>query len=286
MMHRRLFLSLPAVGAFFSPVLLAQSAEKRQLRYHFRQGKTLRWNVLQTLKMKTIIAGKEEIIETSSRSVKIWKTLEVDSGGNAEFEYSVDDIEMQQKQTGRDDAAYNSRRDKTIPAAFINLQGKVGIPLARIKITPQGKTTKKPLRIYAGSYSENRITILLPEEPVTIGSDWTEPMPKELPMPNRRVKKVKTQQRFTLKNLNNGLASISFVSQILTPLTPQEEVKLADSFSSGEIELDLDAGHLIRQQTTVEKTTVGIQGNSDSINYLARLTECCCGKSACPVCRK
>jgi hypothetical protein len=290
-MFRREFFVLSAAGLGVLSALFAEPSAKQTLRYHFKRGQKelqlLRWNVLQTLKMKTVVSGREEIVETLSRSVKIWKMLEVDSAGNAAFEYSVNDIEMQQKQTGRDDASYNSKRDKTIPAAFANLEGKVGVPLAHITITPQGRTTKKPLRIYAGSYSENRITILLPEEPVGTGDDWTEQMPiKELRLPDRSVKKVKTQQRFTLKNLNNGLANISFVSQVLTPgLKANEEVKLADSFSSGEIELDLDAGHLVRQQTTVDKTIVGIRGNSDYINYLSRLTECCCGKTMCGVCK-
>jgi hypothetical protein len=51
------------------------------------------------------------------------------------------------------------------------------------------------------------------------------------------------------------------------------------------MELDLDAGHFIRQQTTIDRNIVGIQGNSDYINYQARLTECCCGKESCSICQ-
>ncbi|MDR0522577.1 MAG: hypothetical protein LBH00_12105 [Planctomycetaceae bacterium] len=254
------------------------------LRYRFRKGEELRWNVLQTIKMRNIIGGVEENIETHSRSVKIWKTLDVNAGGTAVFEYRVEDVDMYQVQTGFDDAAYNSRRDKTIPAAFINLDGKIGVPLARISIDPLGKTAKKPMREYAGHITENRIVIPLPAEPVKTGAEWTVSVPAELPLPNRTVKKVKARQRFTLSRVHHGLTVIPFETLVYTPLTPKEESQLFDLFAKGTMELDLDAGHFIRQQMTIDRLAVGVSGNADSISYQSRLTECCCGKKACEIC--
>jgi hypothetical protein len=257
------------------------------LRYRFKKGAELRWNVQQTLKMKNIIGGMEENIETSSRSVKIWKTLDVEANGAATFEYRVEDVDMHQAQTGRDDAVYNSRQDKVIPPEFINLEGKIGIALAHIKIGHQGHTiAKKPLREYEGSVSENRIVIPLPDNVISSGSSWSEPKQIELPQPDRTVKKVKTRQEFTLDKLHSGLATIKFTSFPFTPLSAIEETQLFEHFAVGTMELDLEAGHSIRQESTIDKMVVGIQGATDSIRYLSRLTECCCGRRACEICTR
>ena len=263
---------------------IGDGSAQTMLRYRFKQGEELRWNVQHTLKMKNIIGGREENIETKSLSVKIWKTLNVGEKGAATFEYQVEDIDMCRAQTGYDDAVYNSRQDKTIPPEFFNLTGKIGMPLALIKIDPQGQTTKKPIREYDGNVSENRIVIPLPDEPVVVGSSWSETKQIDLPQPNQIVKKIKIRHNFTLENVQNGLATIQFATLTFTPLTPKEESQLLEMFSIGTMELDLQAGHFIRHQATIDRQVVGIHGASDSIRYLSRVTECCCGRRICEIC--
>jgi len=254
------------------------------LRYQFKKGEELRWNVQHLLKMKNTISGMEENIETRSRSAKIWKTIDVDAEGAATFEYRVEDIDLHRSQTGYDDAVYNSRRDKTIPPEFINLEGKIGFPLAQIKIDPLGGTTKKPLREYDGSISENRIVIPLLHEGVGIGSSWSDIKLIDLPLPNQTVKKIRIRQEFTLEKIHSGLATIKVSMLSLTPLTPKEKMQLIDNFSVGTMTLDLDAGHFIRQEATIDEFVVGHPADSDSIRYQCRMTECCCGRRACEVC--
>jgi len=260
------------------------SSDHPLLRYRFKKGEELRWNVQHTLKMRNIIGGMEENIETRSRAAKIWKALDVDASGTATFEYRVEDIDVQQAQTGKDDVVYNSRRDSRIPPEFINLEKKIDVALAHIRITPQGKTTKKPLREYDGSISENRIVIPLPDEPVEVGTRWTEPEQIDLPQPNQTVKKIRLQHSFTLERISSGLATIGFGTVIFTPLTAKEESQILEHFTQGTKILDLQAGHFIRHEATTDRMVVGIQEASDSIRYHSRLTECCCGRQACEIC--
>lgn len=263
---------------------------KYLLRYRFKKNDILRWNVLQSLKIRTSVSGVEEVVETTSRSTKVWTVIhvDVDNKGTATFEYLVNDVNMRQFQTDQDGAKiaeYNSRKDKNIPGAFINLDGTVGVPLAHISIDVLGKTTKKPLRIYSGSTStENRIVIPLPNEPVAVGDSWSMAIPVEIGQQNGTVKKIHARQEFTLFDVHSGIAVIKFTTKILTPLTPKEESQILDKFSSGKMELDLDAGHFIRQETTIDKRVIGFQGAGDNIHYLARLTECCCGLNSCELC--
>ena len=255
------------------------------LRYQFQKGKELRWNVEHTLKMRNIIGGVEENIETRSRAVKIWTTIDVEPDGAGVFEYRVEDIDIHQSQTGHDDILYNSIQDATIPPEFNNLQGKIGVPLAHIRICPQGQTTRKPLREYAGSISENRIVIPLPSESVGVGSRWAEPNQIELPQPNQTIKRIRSREEFLLEGLQSGLALIQFNTLIFTPLTPKEESQLLDYFSHGSMELDLQSGNFVRHQATTDRFVVGVQEASDSIRYLSRVVSCCCGRRACSICR-
>jgi len=282
-MNRRLFLfllSTTAGGNF----LFGNETPKTLLRYRFKKGEELHWNVQHTLRMRNIIGGLEENIETRSRAVKIWKTLDVDAQGSAMFEYRVEDVNVHQSQSGRDDAVYNSRRDKTIPVEFVNLTGKIGVPLARIKIGPQGTTTKQPIREYEGSISENRIVIPLPDEPVGVGSTWSEPAQIDLPQPNQTVKKIRIRHEFNMERMQSGLATIKFSTLIFTPLTPKEQSQLLEHYSVGTMDLDLQAGHFIRHQATIDRHVVGVQEAADSIRYHSRITECCCGRRACEIC--
>ena len=255
------------------------------LRYRFKKGQELRWHVRHTLSMKNIIGGVEENIETRTRSVKIWKTLNVDAEGVATFEYRVEDIDTRRTQTGAHDITYNSRQNVIPPPEFRNLEGKIGVPLAQIKVDPLGRTTRSPLREYHTALSENRIVIPLPEEPVGIGESWSESTQVYLPQPNQTTKRINIRNEFSLASVHSGLATIRFSTITFTPLTPKEETQLFDNFSVGTMELDLEAGHFIRQESTIDRLVVGTPGASDSIRYLARIEECCCGRRACGVCQ-
>jgi len=255
------------------------------LRYRFKKGEVLRWCVLHTLDMKNIIGGKEENIETRTRSTKIWKTLDVDATGTATFEYRVEDIDTFRAQTGLHDASFNSRRDQIIPPEFNNLEGKIDVPLAHIRIGTRGQTTRRPLLEYHHrDLSENRIVIPLPDDPIEIGSSWSEPTQVYLPQPNQTTKRVRIRNEFTLDSIHSGLAMIKFATITFTPLTEKEKTQLFDIFTVGTMELDLDAGHFIRQESTIDELVVGFHGPSDSIRYISRVTECCCGRRACETC--
>jgi len=124
----------------------------------------------------------------------------------------------------------------------------------------------------------------LPDDPVGVDSSWSEPTQVYLPQPNQSTRRIRMRNEFTLENIHSGLAIIRFATITFTPLTPLEETQLFDHFSVGTMELDLDAGHFIRQQSTIDRLVVGFHGPADSIRYLARVTECCCGRRACEIC--
>ncbi len=261
---------------------------KYLLRYRFKKGEELRWNVQQKLEITTSLKGKTETVETSSRSTKIWKVLDVSEDGVATFEYKVGDVDMKRSQTDRKDEHYDSRVDKKIPTAFQTIDGTIGVPLAELSIDSLGETKKKKvLTAYSGAGEENRITIPLPKEKVAVGESWSVDTPIEVPQVDGTVKKIKARQKFTLDSVKTDVAKISFKTQILTVIDdPRLESQILDKYSSGSFELDLDAKHLISQRTTVEKEVVGFDGGAGRIRHFSRFMECCCGAKSCEICSK
>ncbi len=273
--------------ASFCPSYGSESKEPEcyLLRYRFQKGDVLRWNVHQSLKIITSVQGKTERVETSCRSTKVWTVLDVDRDGNATFEYKVDDVDMKQSQTDKEDARYDSRKDKTIPGRFINLEGTIGVPLAHLTIDPCGETKKKvTLRPYSAENSENRIAVPLPEKPVAEGESWYVDMPIELKRPDGTLDKIKAKQKFTLDGVRTGIAKISFVTMVVTPLDAKQEAQILGKYVKGKLTLDLDAGHLVSQELIVDKSVVGFQGASDNIHHQSRFNECCCGLKSCELC--
>ncbi|MDR0870640.1 MAG: hypothetical protein LBN39_07590 [Planctomycetaceae bacterium] len=50
------------------------------------------------------------------------------------------------------------------------------------------------------------------------------------------------------------------------------------------MELDLKAGHIIRQRYSVDKRVVGFYGKNDTVHHQVQRRECCCGLKSCELC--
>jgi hypothetical protein len=263
--------------------------EKYIFRYKFQKGEEFRWNVVQQLKIDTTIKGTNEIVETYSKSVKVWRVLDVGADNIAKFEYWIDGVDMRKVQTGQELTEYNSKRDREIPKEFRTLEGTIGVPLAHFMIDMQGVIRRKiPLKIYSDESRENRIVIHLPDTALSVGDSWTVDLPivdVQLHQNSDKIKKVSAKQRYVLESVQAGAAKIKFDTQVLTPLDPQLQAKVLDCYAFGELTFDIDAGRIISQKITVDKTVVGFVERNDSLHHISRLTECSCGLRSCEICK-
>ncbi|MDR1484268.1 MAG: hypothetical protein LBT09_05550 [Planctomycetaceae bacterium] len=264
--------------------------EKYIFRYKFQKGDEFRWNVVQRLKIDTTIKGTNEIVDTYSKSVKVWRVLDVSADNIAKFEYWVEGVDMRKIQTNQDLAEYNSTRDREIPKEFRSLEGTIGVPLAHFMIDMQGVIRRKiPLKIYSDESRENRIVIHLPESALSVGDSWTVDLPVvevQLYAGGDKIKKVAAKQRYVLESVQTGAAKIKFDTQVLTPLDPSMQAKVLDCYAFGELTFDIDAGKILSQKITVDKTVVGFIERNDSLHHISRLTECSCGLKSCEICQE
>ncbi|NLX97540.1 MAG: hypothetical protein GXY83_15335 [Rhodopirellula sp.] len=252
------------------------AGEKFTLRYQFHPGETLRWEVVHRAKIRTTVSGTTQTAETVSSSVKVWRVSEVDETGKATFEHLVDSVDMSQKLTGRAEVRYNSLADKEPPAGFEQVAASLGVPLSVITMDNRGTIIERRRQqaTAATSESDGQMTIPLPEEPVAVGDTWSLPYDIDVPLPNGTIKKVKTQQKYSLAKVTDGIAEIEVATQILTPIhDPAIEAQLIQRESHGTVKFDTKAGRVLSQQMDLDRRVVGFRGEASSLHYVTRFTE-------------
>ncbi len=248
---------------------------KHTLRYKFRPGQTLRWEVTHRARVETTVSGTTQTADTQTTSVKVWRVTAVAPDGSATFEHSVESVDMRQKLSGRMETHYNSRTDKTPPVGFETVAKSIGVPLSTITLDPLGKIVKRQAaRPKPGGEHEGQITIPFPEEAVPVGHTWSFPYEIDVPTHAGTIQKVKTLQSFTLEEVKDGVATIRVATQVLTPIhDPALEVQLVQREATGMVRFEIASGRVVEQQMEVDKQVVGFSGPASSLHYRTRFTE-------------
>ena len=255
----------------------ASDAEAYSLRYKFRPGETVRWEVTHQARIRSTVSGTTEVTEMVTKSVKAWRVTEVKPDGTATFEHLVQSVDMRQKFSGRQEVRYNSLTDEEPPPGFETLAASIGVPISVVTMNARGEILdrqRKPLQ--AAQNSEGLMTIPLPDEAVVVGHRWSFPYEIELPLENGTVKKIKTLQTFQLEGVKTDVATIRVATKILTPLhDPVLEAKLIQREQRGTVRFDLAAGRILGQQMDLDRRVVGFTPNNpaSSLHYLMRFTE-------------
>lgn len=252
----------------------AKPQQEYLLRYKFSPGEKVRWEVEHLATVRNTVAGTTQTAETKTTSVKVWEVTKVDDKGDATFTHMVSSVDMFQKLTGRQEVRYNSETDESPPTVFEQAAADVGIPLSEITINTRGETIKREEKRDRPVQSTGQITILLPEAEVSVGEEWKFPYTEKVAHNDGRVKEVKTQQRFKLMSVSDGIAKISVETQILTPIhDPVIEAQLVQRETKGTVKFDIDAGRIISQQMDLDKRVHGAQGDASLMHYVTRFTE-------------
>lgn len=255
----------------------AASGKKYLLRYQFKPGETIRWRVVQLAKVKTTIGGTTQTTESVSKSIKVWKVTDLAENGSATFEHMVEQVEMWSKISGRQEVTYNSKSDEEPPEGYASVAESIGKPLSLITLNDCGEVVgRKNIHQATATPNEGQVTMTLPEEPIAVGETWSFPYEMVIPANNGTVVKIKTQQKYSLERVKNGVATIDMATIILTPIhDPAIEAQIIQRQSEGTIRFDLEAGRVLGQQMDLDKRVVNFAGKNEpsSLHYLTRFTE-------------
>jgi hypothetical protein len=252
-----------AVGAADAP-----ATGKYSLRYSFRKGDKLRWNVTHDARIRTTINGVTQLAEMHSQSVKVWHVQHVAEKGEVTFVHSVESVLMRQRHSGREELTYDSQRDKEPPLGFQDAARNVGVPLTTITMDAQGQILRRDDHRPQPQQHDNPLTIPLPSQPVAVGESWSFPHEITVQQRDQTVKKVRCRQQFTLESVRDGVATIRMETLILDPVRdPMLEAQLVQRETHGTVELDLDRGLVVRQTIEADKRVVGPFGDASSLHF-------------------
>ena len=245
-----------------------------KLRYKFKPGETIRWEVEHRAKVRTTVQGSTQTADTLSSSIKVWNVEGIDEEGNTKLSYSVERVEMRQKYDGRQETHYNSDTDETPPPGYDGVAAAVGKKLAELTLSPLGSVVHREERLVQASPMQENVTLPLPENAVAVGEEWMMPADITVTLPTKTVRKIKARQVYRLDSVDDGIATIHLETQVLTPLNdPVIESQLVQSKASGTVNFDIAAGRIVAQQSDIDEHVHGFSGPASNLHYVTRFTE-------------
>ncbi|MEQ8787372.1 MAG: hypothetical protein RIC55_13785 [Pirellulaceae bacterium] len=262
------------ISSRLSSATRSAANETFRLQYRFQPGETLRWKVVHLATTETTIQGNTQTSQSRSTSTKVWKVTEVTPEGNFTFVHMVSDADMWKKVSGRPEERYNSKSDETPPIDYEQAAQTIGKPLASFTVDPSGAVLKrKDLHAHA-KMAHGQVMLPLPEGQVKPGHTWYAPDEVVVRLPDRRLEKIKTRQRYVLEEVESGVATISIATQVLTPVNdPKVRSQLLQQITEGEAKFDITSGRLLSKRLEWDETVIGFNGPESILKFLARGTE-------------
>ncbi|MGE0605766.1 MAG: DUF6263 family protein [Pirellulales bacterium] len=266
----------PAEGAAANKAATESAAAEPQpytLRYKFRPGEEIRWKTEHRSHIRSTVQGVSATAESFSESVKVWKVSAVDAEGNMTFEHSFASIKMRQKHSGKAELSFDSLTDDKPLPIFEETAKTVGIPLAEVTMDPRGKVVRRESK-HKSSRDQGQMTMTLPENPVKVGEEWTEPLDYQVTAPDGTRRPIRARQVYRLKAVEHGIALIELETQILTPVNePSVQAQLVQQETKGDVRFDIERGRIVGQQFDLDKPIVNFKGEGSSMHCRTRYRE-------------
>ncbi|MCH2398318.1 MAG: hypothetical protein MK364_04370 [Pirellulales bacterium] len=254
----------------------ATTADAYLLRYKFTAGEVVRWRVTHKARTDTEIRGSSRTAESNSESTKVWTVKEVGDNGDFTLVHSVSQVNMWQRVGDEPLIHYDSESDEEVPRVYQQTAKTVGVPLSTVTISPPGailaQSSTKPIDLGLGS-----IVIPFPEKPIKIGDGWNVPRVVTVSLPIdgvRTYKKIKVRQRYTLRSVKAGIATIAVRTEVITPVRDARiESQLIQKMIKGSMRFDLQKGRLRSKTIDWDEHVLGFQGANSNMKYRATFSE-------------
>jgi hypothetical protein len=281
--------TITAIGLLLAPALLwAEEDLSKQLSeatkkyastpvllaYKFKPGEVVRTKITHQVAVDTKVKGVSQQAKTRSVSAKTLQIVSVSKEGNFTLRHQVDWVDMWNSVTDRPEVKYDSRTDQTAPPGYETVKENVGKVLATITIDPTGRIVDRSDAVKQFNPGIGDLFVPFPAQAVKIGDKWHIPDEIKVRDDQGRVKPVQVRQQYELRNVEAGVATISVVTQVLTPIDdPKLESQLVQRMQKGTVKFDLDAGRILSRQMDLNETVLGFSGPDSSMEYVARYTE-------------
>lgn len=257
-----------------NPTASAAEAPVR-LEYRFREGERIDMAVSHRALTETTIGTTRQATETATDSHKTWRVVAVDDEGRATLEQSVDRVTMTSRTSDRGEIRWSSDDTSQAPPGYEKVRESLGVPLTRLVVDRAGRIiARHDLKSVPPTNTGDLVVVPLPDEPVAVGATWTVPDELVIEAPHAGRRSVRTRLRYELRRIDDGIATISVDTTVLTPIDdPRLEARLLERIWDGTIRFDVDAGRVVLRSTTADRRVVGFEGPQSSVRYKASLEE-------------
>lgn len=269
---RTLSLLVPALAAaallIVSPVPADDAQPGVLLQYKFEPGQTIYYSVVNGSHIVVQYDVNQHEVTHSSASVKHFRVIDVYENGTAVLRLMIDRAYMRANQLG-DTVVFDSAASDAPPEEFVGVAATVGRPWVDVTVSPRGEVVHvEPLisgvnDINISNEVQNNVLALLPEGDVRIGDSWNEEftVSVQIDTMSRLQREIRMQRIYTLKSIQNGLATIELRTVPLSPIRdPFQEGQLLQRSPTGTLVLDVTSGTLVSRDLRVDGEAVGFSG--------------------------
>lgn len=258
-----------------STPLQAQDADAGYLlQYKLQAGEEIVTTVSHFADTRTKITDHEEASTSRTTSEKVWRVTGVNKKGEMTFVYQINSVALAQQVGEDEELSYDSKSDEEIPDMFRKVAETVAKPLATVTINAQGQVVDRDEEMNAPNLGMGDLTIPLPATRVVVGGSWNVPRELRAKSQNGVYKKIKVREHYTLEKVAAGVATISIVTQPLTPISDAGiEAQLLQQMSEGEIKFDINRGRLLSKRLDWSEEVIGFEGPESWMRYDAKFIE-------------
>lgn len=256
-------------------VAVADAADTHLLRYKFRPGETLRWEVDQRSSVRNTMEGTTQEAQTKTVSLKAWRVLDVMDDGEIEVLTMVERVRMRNKLPDRAEMVFDSTDAAAEPPpGFEDASRAIGVPLSSIRMSPRGEVIDREIKHHQPAADPHeQVVMLLPEGPIALGDAWTQPQEVRVKVGDGGQKRIDARRKYTLRKVESGVAVIDVDFQVLSPTTPEIDGQLAHRLSKGTVRFDVKAGRVLERRLDVDQRVLGFAGPSSSMHLVTRMHE-------------
>ena len=251
----------------------AQQKQKYELKYGMQKGDRIQWQVEQIATTDTTMAGYREESSLRSRSVISWTILDVQKNGNIKIQDQLESAVEWQKVGDEEPVRYDSSSDEEVPDIYLSTADKIGRPISTTTIDAHGGIIHREDHIAKVEFGMGRLTLPLPAEPVAIGYQWDTREEFKTRRGDQTIKMVQTRMLYTLRKVENGIATISFRREVLTPIRdPKVKSQIQQKLNQGVMLFDLRRGLLTRKFVQWDEKIQGFEGDDSYLHYVGSYT--------------
>jgi hypothetical protein len=247
----------------------AATAERFTLRYQFTADQVLHYEVRNASTIDIQVGPIADSVSHESISTKRYRVTPADPAGGAELEVTIERVQLAANNQG-ERIEWRSDSQDPVPNGFQGLKGTIGKPLGTVRLSPQGKVIDFELAAAGvAQLTEAHLDVLplLPEQPVAIGESWQEEFSIDVAVEGPPFKKpIPMRRTYTLRSVENGVATIDEQTFALTPPDPKLEGQLIQRTPAGASTVDLQRGVLVTRNLKIDKTVIGFQGPNTSLH--------------------